>query len=323
MLGQPEVIRHLLELALLDGRAILAGNLRIEEVSRRNCSSRVECPGGPCYFVKQGTGDGGELTVAREASIYRLLHSPVPPGRLQQAIPPFHGYDESRRVLVLGYEPGSPVAAPPPWPLSLHRPDLRTLRGSSGANLELIRMIQRFPEFCSLLDALRAEWRPISLIHFDLKSDNCVIVPAHGGSSRGPGIRIVDWELAGPGDPCWDVGSIFSDYLGLWLLSIPVLADTPPERFLELTRFPLERMRPAIRAFWGAYARERGLPADETREALLLAVRYSAARLLQTAFEQMQSAPRVTGNIVCLLQLSWNILERPAEAATRLLGLPA
>ena len=101
------------------------------------------------------------------------------------------------------------------------------------------------------------------------------------------------------------------------------LDRTQMARRHQLTRFPLERMRPAIRAFWGAYARERGLPADETREALLLAVRYSAARLLQTAFEQMQSAPRVTGNIVCLLQLSWNVLERPAEAATRLLGLPA
>lgn len=220
-----------------------------------------------------------------------------------------------------GLDPGASPA--PAWPLSLHRVGVRILHDASGANLEMIRMIQGFPEFCRLLDGLRAEWKATSLIHFDLKADNCVIAPSSDGARREHEIKIVDWEFAGAGDPCWDIGSIFSDYLGLWVLALPVLADTSPRRFLELTRFPLDRMVPAIRAFWSAYERTIGLTRDEARATLLLAVRYSAARLIQTAFERMQASQCLTGNIVCLLQLSWNMLERPDDAATHLLGLPA
>lgn len=50
------------------------------------------------------------------------------------------------------------------------------------------------------------------------------------------------------------------------------------------------------------------------------AVDYSAARLLQAGVEQAQFALRLTGNFICQLQLSLNILRRPRQAATALLG---
>jgi hypothetical protein len=55
---------------------------------------------------------------------------------------------------------------------------------------------------------------------------------------------------------------------------------------------------------------------------LLRAVKYGAARLVQIGFEQMQTSMQLTGPIVCLLQLSLNILRRPHEAAVYLLGIP-
>jgi len=35
----------------------------------------------------------------------------------------------------------------------------------------------------------------------------------------------------------------------------------------------------------------------------------------------MQHSSVLTGNVVCLLQLSFNVLQRPREAAAQLLGL--
>jgi len=64
------------------------------------------------------------------------------------------------------------------------------------------------------------------------------------------------------------------------------------------------------------------LDTDAANRSLLRSVRYGAARLVQTAFEQMHTSMQLTGNIVCFLQLSLNILQRQEEAAAQLLGIP-
>jgi hypothetical protein len=117
-------------------------------------------------------------------------------------------------------------------------------------------------------------------------------------------------------------GAVFSNYLSFWLFSIPVAGEEPPDRFLELAKYPLEKMQPAIRAYWRAYVQGMGLDAAQAEEWLVRAVKYAAARLVQTGFEQMQHATRLTGNLICLLQLILNIMQRPREAIAHLLGIP-
>jgi hypothetical protein len=51
-------------------------------------------------------------------------------------------------------------------------------------------------------------------------------------------------------------------------------------------------------------------------------VRYAAARLVQSAFERTQNSAWITSDVICLLQLSLNILQQPADAAATLLGIP-
>ncbi|MBI4363916.1 MAG: aminoglycoside phosphotransferase family protein [Candidatus Latescibacteria bacterium] len=209
----------------------------------------------------------------------------------------------------------------PPWVLGIHKPDLGWIRRASAANVALVRIIQQYPEFCAHLDRLRSDWHPECLIHGDLKSANC-IVAKRPNKSRACSLKIVDWELACFGDPSWDVGSVFSDYLALWLLSVPITGDLPPERFLELTRCPLELMRPAVLSFWSAYVRHGDLDSARKRSLLVRSVESAGARLVQTAYETMQRSARINGNTVYLLQLSWNMMSRPEEAAVGLLGLP-
>ena len=209
----------------------------------------------------------------------------------------------------------------PPWILSAHRPTLGMLQQLSSATISAIKIIQRFPEFCELFDALRQEWVNETLIHSDIKWDNCLIVARHSGS-RKIDLKIVDWELAGIGDPCWDVGSIFNDYLSYWLASAPITGEMPVERFLELARYPLSEMQPAMCAFWESYVRCKELDAATSITWLLRAVKYTAARLVQTVYEHLHNSINVTSNAVCSLQLGLNILRRPHEAAVQLLGIP-
>lgn len=208
-----------------------------------------------------------------------------------------------------------------PGILQMHRPTLEAFTWMSHATFETIKMVQQSEGLRAALDALCRDWREDALIHSDARWDNCLVI----GADRPPRemtVKLVDWEMAGAGDPCWDVGTVFGEYLSFWLVSSPVVRDIAPEDVVRLAPFPLRRIQPAIRAFWRSYAREMGLDGGENDEWCLRAVRYAGARLIQTAYERMLGTARVTEEAVYLLQLSANILEQPLDAAAQLFGLP-
>lgn len=357
MLTDQGVAPYLLERGLLQPQDIVDGALAIRDTSSRNHNYAVERSPGPSYLLKQGVGDEGAATVANEAAMYQLLAGLGP--RMQRFVPRCFGYDPGEGVLVLEFvgagedlrrhhlrlgalppavaeamgralgslhtmTAGAPPAADPgllaPWVLLLHKPDVAIFREASAASLELIRILQGADGFGAQLEALRSDWTLSCYIHYDVKFDNFIAEDAPPGGP--PGVRLVDWETAMCGDPCWDIGSVFSHFLSTWLNSIPVTGQDPPERFPELAAFPLERMFPAIRACWRGYADELGLGAREQRERLLRAVRLGAARLVHSAFEAAQMSTGLTSGIVLHLQLAHNMLARPEVALVHLLGLP-
>jgi aminoglycoside phosphotransferase (APT) family kinase protein len=352
MLDERGVADYLIARELVAPERVVAGDLEIRDASRRNRNYRVESRDGPSYLVKQAGTPDARATLAQEASAYRVLEAAGP--AVARYVPAFHGFDDHHALLVLelvdsgrtlaehqsrgrfsatlAREVGRALgtlhresaaaarrAGQPPYALFIHRPTVGWLRDTSDANVQLVRLVQGAPALVQALDELRADWRVECLVHNDYKADNCVVVRDRSG--RGRGIRLVDWEIAGPGDPAWDAGSVFGDYLGVWLSSIPITGSDPPERFAELARFPLARMRPALAAFWSAYSAAAGLDATTSDRRLVRSVRFAAARLLQTASEQTQYSPQLTGTTLCLAQVAANVLGRPHEAAVRLLGI--
>jgi hypothetical protein len=63
----------------------------------------------------------------------------------------------------------------------------------------------------------REAWRPVALIHGDIKTEHCFAAPRVGG---GVEVRVIDWELSGLGDPAWDVACALSEIL----TAVPVTA---------------------------------------------------------------------------------------------------
>jgi hypothetical protein len=102
---------------------------------------------------------------------------------------------------------------------------------------------------------------------------------------------------------------------------MPITGEAPPERFVELARYPLEAIQPAIQAFWHAYVRRMGFDANTSHRRLTRSVRYGAARLIQTCYESSQTQTQLMGTTRCMLQLSLNVLQRPLEASVHLLGI--
>src|SRR5262245_54818945 len=139
-----------------------------------------------------------------------------------------------------------------PWILSIHQQDASRLNQLSMGNTQLIALIQQHSDFHPLLDSLHAQWQRSSLIHGDMKWDNCLVRYPPGRGDEGT-LYLVDWELADVGDACWDVGGVFQAYLSFWILSIQMTTGMAPAQMAELAQYPIEAMQPAIHAFWKTY----------------------------------------------------------------------
>ena len=185
----------------------------------------------------------------------------------------------------------------------------------------MVRILQSVPEMRQLLHELRRDWRSEALVHNDVKWDN-LLVYAGPDSKRITRLSVVDWEFADLGDPCWDVGAMFGNYLSAWLMSIPITGAERPDHSSNSRVTPwsgcIRRSVPSGTPISAECGSNRRSPSGSW----LRAVRYASARLIETCFEYLQTATTLTGNVVCLLQLSLNIAKRPSEAAVHLLGLP-
>jgi aminoglycoside phosphotransferase (APT) family kinase protein len=359
VLAAQDAASYLLRRRLIEAEAVVDGRFVCHELARRHRSFSVTCGTAPGYLLKQAYLPERAAAVRREAVVYEALWRESAGSAVAAVLPRFFGYDRDEGVLVLELVAGgrtlrehytrtgrfskllarrlgcalaavhgfAPVKDPglaagePPWALAAHQPDLSFLRDLSEASVKVVRVLHGSDELCGRLDELRCEWRATGLAHNDMRWDNCV-VSTPPGSRRTTRLKLVDWELAGWGDPCWDLGSAFAEFLALWLLSIPVADATSPTGWVELARHPIERMQPAIRSLWWSYERARALPATGRGTWLTLATRYAAARLIQTAIEQGQLSPRPTAFVVLALQLALNLLSQPERGAAQLLGLP-
>jgi aminoglycoside phosphotransferase (APT) family kinase protein len=210
----------------------------------------------------------------------------------------------------------------PTWMLRVHHPDMDTLRTLSTASVDLIRTVQSSDELCTGLDELLASWRSESVVHGDFRWDNCLALGART-SQRRTRLLLIDWETSRAGDAGLDIGALFGEYLRVWLKSIPIVDPREPGLLLGHARLPLRRMQPALRAFWDAYTRHRGLPVGELSRILRCATRFTGAHLVAAAVEEAQTVSELGGSVLYMLQLSANILCHPDEAAAHLLGLPA
>jgi hypothetical protein len=358
--SRSDIVMHLIDKDLLDPSAVVSSRFTLRDISRRNCNLAITLERGPSYFVKAGVG-GGQTLLAREALAYELLlaarntllTSALPDFHgydaawdllVLELLPEsvdLVTYNTSRARFPIGIavQLGSVLAnlhrlgadstgelptalasspAGPPGGLSLHRPHKDTLERISWAGRSLIELVQGNAALCQALDDVRSGWTQNAFVHGDIRWTNCLV---RRSPRRGPELKLVDWEFCGRGDPWWDVGCVFAEYLVLWVLSIPVIGQGSPDQFLPLARYPLARMQRSIRAYWEAYCRLSHLLSRETDRYLERALRYSAARLLQRATELLRTSNELSTNAVCMVQVGANILRDPGLAAERLFGL--
>jgi len=207
-----------------------------------------------------------------------------------------------------------------PWVLSIHLQQPAWFHSLSAANSQLLGIVKKYDEFAAVLDRLRNGWTFRSLVHGDIKWDNCLIQSSIAPNGK-PLLRVIDWELADLGDALWDVGAILQSYLSYWILSMPTWPNARPEELIAKAPYKLEVLQKAIRAFWNRYKEVAEIPSERRKESLAQSIAYGAARMIQTAYEALTFATQMNANALYLLQVSMNILLNTDEATRELFGI--
>jgi Phosphotransferase enzyme family len=212
----------------------------------------------------------------------------------------------------------------PPWVMQLHKPAPEMLARLSAGNYLTLRILQTQDGISKQLDGLRDLWRPETIIHNDVKGDNILVVPTGPGQdSTNVEIRIVDWEMVQIGDPAWDLAGALQDFVLFWIASLPLASGVSIEQATAQTRYPWTAVKVAIRAMWQGYLNSAEPEVGEATTLLARAVMFSAARLIQAAYEMSQGAARLTTQAVLLLQISANLLNEPDVAQVHFYGIPS
>ncbi len=352
-LSEAGIVRYLVDHAILEQKDVVDGTFVAIPSFRQHRNFRIRAGDGPGFFVKQPGSQGhvGPIGLMREAGFYWLVSVRPPFTALADIVPRYVRYDPGRTILVLeaadgvashrrqslekGFPPaigtavgkalaavhrierhaaggvGAIIAEEPPWALSILEVDAQGGLPQNAGTQFALGIIGRHEIFGRQLARLRAGWRAQQLIHGDFKWDNCLV---EGEASATPSVRIVDWEMAAWGDAAWDAGSLIQDYVAQGILASPLPPQAPPAAVAAAADQAMAAIRPAIAAFWSAYA------PTHNPDFLRRSIAYAGARVLQTCVETLAISGSVTPNIAALLQLSHQMLDRPDAAATSVLG---
>ncbi|HWI70873.1 MAG TPA: phosphotransferase [Baekduia sp.] len=297
----------------VDPGVILAGRATVVDRSRSNPVGIVCVDGEPVVVLK--AAGAGAAPLDGERAAYRWLGSSAATAHVAPALlgggdgdgivtRPVRGAVTLHEALALAPErspallarlggllgtvhaaPVPDLSAVRPWILGLPRGAVPDGYDNSAAVAAVTDAIRARSAVMTAIATLDHRWTARAAIHGDVKFDNVLVA--------GDRMLLVDWELAGLGEPAWDLAGVAD---GL-LLPLCLTDATPVSRAL------VARLTGAAVAAHGAVAPS---PAPET---LAVAV---IARLAQTAVQlaaMSHEQPDATTS-------AWHVL----EAATTLAG---
>lgn len=349
-----EAIAFLLDGQLLDARDLVQGEVRVEDRSSRHRSVAVHCTTRAGFFLKQAPAGDVLGTLAAEAVFYRLVNTDSRLAPLKPFVPRLLGYDADRQVLSLelitdasAARGGSSRAGTPaeigaqlghllalchsagtgddpetraafsemrPWAFHVALPSPGLFRDLWPLQLELIKLVQRQPDIVGRFRELRRDWLWSSFTHGDVRWSNVLIDEAAG-------VRLVDWEAAGVGDPAWDLASAFEAWLTHGLETLELGAGDGPSEASARFAQALPALQKQTRALWQAYLRTARLEPKPARTLLDRATAYTGVRLLQSAYEWSQGRLAFSPFILLTVQLAVNLLRQTPTARAEVVGI--
>ncbi len=359
LLTQEHLCYYLLERKTIEEKVLVDGDYMVLPISgSRNNLFKVLCKSRKSLFIKQTSKFDAVTTsvLTREANTYRFLSQGSMYPKVASGLPTFFDYDRQRHTLTVEYFPGAqsiheyfvkqksyfpelavqqavllhsyhtPIPEGTdtsifpktlPWALQIFDFPPGQMFPGSKANEELMSMVYGNTELKGHFDQLKADYKMTTLIHGDIKWMNFIIYPAADGMKQ----SLIDWELADIGDPAWDVAGLIQSYISTWVFSFDNADPRSKDLKENMKGFDITNMQASINSFWKTYAALMQHDSATATASLYKCLRFAAARIVQTSIEGVVYNPQIYPNNVRSLQLAFNILKSPQNAAKDLLGI--
>lgn len=203
-----------------------------------------------------------------------------------------------------------------PWILSF--PVDQGAGSLSPANEQLLGLLQSDDLITASLDELSSNWKPVSLMHGDLKWNNMLVTT---DAEAEPDWYVIDWEMVDRGDPLWDLATMVQCWWYYWVLSTPPQYLTSLDDLLARRRQAFEETRPSFTALWNGFRMATQLSEEDLPETRRVVARFAAARLLQTVYELLHTEDAISVSAAIMVQMSHRILESSESVTDFLPGV--
>ncbi len=197
------------------------------------------------------------------------------------------------------------------------RPTPQVFADASPANLKLLRIIQEDETLSHFISTVAKGWQIQTVIHGDMGKENVLVQELSGGKVQ---MTIVDWEMAGKGDPAWDIACIIGDLLRTWVLTSTITKTMTAKEILSHNEKSFLKFQNDVRVFWFSYSKYSSRSMDS--EALLRrSIRFLAGFLLQSAYQSVAYLSDLMLHSLYLVQISCNIVKDVDRAISHLLAI--
>ena len=349
-LTQKNITFYLLDKGFLQPDYFLSGDYTLTPLMSRNSIFKIQHQKNNGLFVKQlmHQDSTNRYLMQKDATSHYLIHKSDLYQETTQYIPKYYGYDPNHHILITEYFQNTKsiheevyrtkkmsfthaqkmaeilasfhfdirkeinedeslqfYSGELPWILKVGS---FNDKNSGAANNAVVIEVQKNQELVKKIEETASQWETYSLIHGDIKWINFIVTEDESD------VKLIDWEIADLGDPLWDVAGVIQSYFSSWILSFD-------SRYKEYVKLPntefitLENTLPVIKVFWDSYAKVQKLSRQEEETKLTKTLKYTAVRMIQTAFENTASQKQMNYNLYKMIQFCDNLLTHTEQAA--------
>jgi Phosphotransferase enzyme family len=206
----------------------------------------------------------------------------------------------------------------------------------STDGFKFFELYQRYENLELAIDELNNSFQPCCLTHNDLKLNNILLhnnwvqiaerfsltnQSKNGRSNDRLLVRIIDWEKWSWGDPAFDLGTLISSYLAIWLNSLVINQNIDIAAALSIAQTPLETLQPSIAALTRSYLAEFPAILNCHPNFLLRVVQFTGLALIERIRAKIYYHEPFGNTGICMLEVAKTLLCDPTGAMPIVFGV--
>ncbi|MEH2459888.1 phosphotransferase [Nostoc sp.] len=187
--------------------------------------------------------------------------------------------------------------------------------------MKFFSLYQRYDSLGQAIAELGNSLKPNCLTHNDLKLNNILVGDDWEQGISNSTIRLIDWERCSWGDPAFDLGTLISSYLHIWLGSMITSKTMSIDESLRMAITPLEIIQPSVAALAIAYLNHFPEILQHRPDFLQRVVQFAGWNLI-VAIQSILQYQKSFGNTgICMLQVAKSLLCRPEASMPTIFGM--